>query len=65
MAKILSGRNFCSVCTGMVQYVALCYAWHFLLNDIIFVAFEKKSKEIVATHTNVGFYHVLTSRNCM
>ena len=35
MTKILSARDFCSVCTGIMQYVPLCCAWsHFKGMDI-------------------------------
>ena len=53
MSTILNARNFGSICTRMMQYIPLCCAWHFLENDIIFVAFEKKSKEMLTTRINV------------
>ena len=46
-------RNFCSVCTRTMQYIPLCCTWHFLYNDMIFVAFEKKSKKMLITCTSV------------
>ena len=53
MSKNFNARYFFSVCTRMMQYIPLCCAWHFISNGIIFVAFEKKSKEMLTTCTNV------------
>ena len=52
MSKILNARNFCSVCTTMMQYIFHCAALG-ILNGITFVAFQKQSKEMLTTRTNV------------